>query len=46
MLRRVDSMSANQIPDLARIIGFRNVLVHGYTGVDDKLVWGVIEGGE
>jgi uncharacterized protein with HEPN domain len=43
VLRRVDPVLASQIPDLARIVGFRNVLVHGYTGVDDKLVWGVIE---
>jgi uncharacterized protein with HEPN domain len=33
----------SSIPDLARIIAFRNVLIHGYAGVDDRLVWGVIE---
>jgi uncharacterized protein with HEPN domain len=31
------------IPDHAKIIGFRNILVHGYASVDDRLVWGVIE---
>ena len=31
------------IPDYAKIIGFRNILVHGYAAVDDRLVWGVIE---
>ena len=43
VLRRTDPILASRIPDLTRIIGFRNVLVHGYTGVDDTLVWGVIE---
>ena len=31
------------IPDHAKIIGFRNILIHGYAAVDDRLVWGVIE---
>ena len=31
------------IPDHAKIIAFRNILVHGYASVDDRLVWGVIE---
>jgi uncharacterized protein with HEPN domain len=34
---------AARIPDRAKIIGFRNVLVHGYATVDDRIVWGVIE---
>jgi uncharacterized protein with HEPN domain len=42
-LRRTDPAVATGIPDLARIIAFRNVLIHGYAGVDDRLVWGVIE---
>lgn len=32
-----------QIPDHARIIGFRNILIHGYATIDDRIVWGVIE---
>jgi uncharacterized protein with HEPN domain len=43
VLRRIDPALASQIPDLARIVGFRNVLVHGYTGIDDRLVWRMIE---
>jgi uncharacterized protein with HEPN domain len=34
---------AAAIPDLPRIVGFRNVLIHGYAAVDNKIVWGVIE---
>lgn len=29
---------AERIPDLARIVGFRNVLAHGYDVVDDEVV--------
>jgi uncharacterized protein with HEPN domain len=42
-LRRVEPAIAQQIPDLLRIIAFRNILIHGYASVDDRLVWGVVE---
>ena len=42
-LVKVDVLVAEQIPDLPRIIAFRNVLIHGYATVDNRLVWGVIE---
>lgn len=38
-LGRVDSVTSARIPDLPRIIAFRNVLVHGYATIDDALVW-------
>jgi uncharacterized protein with HEPN domain len=44
-LRRADPALAAQVPDLARAVAFRNVLIHGYATVDDELVWGVVEGG-
>ena len=34
---------AEKIPDLPRIVAFRNILIHGYASVDDRLVWGVVE---
>lgn len=42
-LSRVDSATAAAIPDLSRIVGFRNVLIHGYASVDNRIVWGVVE---
>ena len=42
-LRRTDPALAAAIPDLPRVVAFRNILVHGYASVDDKLVWGVVE---
>ena len=42
-LSRVDPVTAVAIPELPRIVAFRNVLIHGYASVDNKLVWGVVE---
>lgn len=42
-LMRVDALVADQIPELRRIVAFRNVLIHGYATGDNRLVWGVIE---
>lgn len=30
---------ARDIPDLAAIVAFRNMLIHGYARIDDRLVW-------
>ncbi len=43
-LRRIDPNLAATIPDLPRIVALRNVLIHGYATVDDRLVWSVVEG--
>ncbi|HUG76634.1 MAG TPA: HepT-like ribonuclease domain-containing protein [Burkholderiales bacterium] len=34
---------AAAIPNRSKIIAFRNILIHGYAAVDDRIVWGVIE---
>ncbi len=43
-LHRVAPSLAATIPDLPRIVAFRNVLIHGYATLDSRLVWGVVEG--
>lgn len=43
VLRRSHPELAATIPDLPRMIAFRNVLIHGYATVDNHLVWGVVE---
>lgn len=43
-LTKRDPSTAEKIPDIARIVAFRNILIHGYATVDDRLVWGILEG--
>ena len=38
-LRKVDPETASLVPDIRKIIGMRNVLVHGYTEVNNTIVW-------
>jgi uncharacterized protein with HEPN domain len=33
----------NHIPHADRIIGFRNIIVHGYDTVSDQLVWQIVQ---
>ena len=42
-LASTDEAIAERISEFRRIIAFRNVLVHGYAAVDDRLVWNVLE---
>ncbi len=39
---QIDNEIEKKISDFRKIIGFRNILVHGYFGVDDALVWDVV----
>ncbi len=42
-LARIDKPAAERISYYQRIIAFRNILIHGYANVDDRLVWDVIK---
>lgn len=42
-LVRVDPLVADQIRDFRSIIAFRNILVHAYAQVDDRIVWEIVE---
>lgn len=41
-LSKVDAHLAEKVPDLSRVVAFRNILIHGYATVDDALVWQVL----
>jgi uncharacterized protein with HEPN domain len=38
-LRRHDPALAGRIREHGKVIGFRNILIHGYAAVDDAVVW-------
>lgn len=42
-LRQLDAALAARVPDLRQIVGFRNILVHGYASLDDEQVWYTID---
>lgn len=42
-LARVDSDLVARIGDHRSIIAFRNVLIHRYAEVDERIVWDVVE---
>lgn len=42
-LAKLDGELAARISEHRRIIAFRNILVHGYAEVDDRLVWDVVQ---
>lgn len=41
-LAAVDPAMAEEITHYRRAIAFRNILAHGYAGVDDRLVWDMV----
>jgi uncharacterized protein with HEPN domain len=42
-IRRDEPSLLSRIRNYRDIISFRNILVHGYDAIDDRIVWGVIE---
>jgi uncharacterized protein with HEPN domain len=41
-LQKLDESLAAQIAEHRRIIAFRNIIAHGYDGLDDDVVWQII----
>ena len=41
-LSKMDAAIIAGIPDALRIIAFRNMLIHGYATISNKLVWSVV----
>lgn len=42
-LARLEPILITMISQHRSIIAFRNILIHGYANVDDRLVWDVVE---
>lgn len=42
-LAKMDPATASRMSEESRIIAFRNILVHGYANIDDRIVWNVLE---
>jgi len=42
-LARLHEAIAARMTDYRRVIALRNILVHGYAQVDDRLVWDIVE---
>jgi uncharacterized protein with HEPN domain len=42
-LARLDEGFVARISEHRRIVAFRNILIHGYADVDDRLVWDVVQ---
>ena len=42
-LAKLDAELAAGISEYRAIVAFRNILIHGYAEVDDRLVWDVVE---
>ena len=42
-LRKIDPTLAERITDWQAIIGFRNVLIHGYSAIDHKKTWDIVQ---
>jgi uncharacterized protein with HEPN domain len=42
-LSRVAADVSEQITNYRRIIAFRNILIHGYAVIDDRVVWDVVQ---
>jgi len=42
-LEKEDPQTAQAIPELRRIVGLRNRLIHGYDHVDDSIIWDIVQ---
>jgi uncharacterized protein with HEPN domain len=42
-LSKVDRATVDQLSATPRIVAFRNILVHGYDVVDNRVVWDIVQ---
>ncbi|HZL37083.1 MAG TPA: HepT-like ribonuclease domain-containing protein [Tepidisphaeraceae bacterium] len=41
-LNKIDPQLAQRITDYRKIVGFRNVIIHGYDAISDAVTWDII----
>lgn len=39
VLRKLDPATAERVPDARKMVGMRNILIHGYAQVNNETVW-------
>lgn len=42
-ISKLDAAVVGELPDSPRIVAFRNILIHGYDVVDNRVVWDVVQ---
>ncbi|MGQ3683778.1 MAG: HepT-like ribonuclease domain-containing protein [Candidatus Loosdrechtia sp.] len=42
-IKRIDEELLERVSEHYRIIGFRNILIHGYDIIDEMIVWKAVE---
>jgi uncharacterized protein with HEPN domain len=42
-IKKIDEEILERISEHQRIIGFRNILIHGYDLIDDMIVWNAVK---
>ncbi len=42
-LARLDEKIVARVSEHSRIIAFRNILIHGYADIDERLVWDIVQ---
>ena len=42
-IRQIDTELIEKVSEYHRIIGFRNILIHGYDIIDEMIVWKAVE---
>lgn len=42
-MRKLDPPSAARFSESRKILGFRNVLIHGYGAIDDGKTWDIVQ---
>ena len=42
-LSKIDPALAQRVPNVRDIIAFRNVLIHGYAGIEHRRVWDIAQ---